>query len=119
MVVISLPAVLFNTSGGVHNVVNGSVVQLYCSVESPNATFSWTKDGSPVVIDVPHLHERTCSDSTSTTSVLTVDSLQSTDNGMYQCTAVDGGSTGRGRNVTLTGKLVSHHAHTHYKIMTS
>ena len=83
----SLPAVLFQSKGGVHNVVEGSVIQLYCSVESTTTTFSWTKDGSPVVINVPHLRERTCNDSTTTTSVLMVDNFQSRDSGMYQCLA--------------------------------
>ena len=53
--VTSLPSVLFESNGGLHNVVEGSVIQLYCSVESTTASFSWTKDGNLVVIDVPHL----------------------------------------------------------------
>ena len=86
--------------------VNGSVIQLYCSVESTTATFSWTKDSAPVVIDVPHLRERTCNDSTTTTSVLTIDNFQSNDDGTYQCVVEDGGTTGSGNNVTLTGMYV-------------
>ena len=69
--VTSLPSVLFHSNGGLHNVVEGSVIQLYCSVESTTASFTWTKDGNPVVIDVPHLRERTSNDSTTVTSVLT------------------------------------------------
>ena len=92
--------------------VEGSVIQLYCSVESTAASFSWTKDGSPVVIDVPHLRERTSNDRTSndstmTTSVLTVDNFQSSDTGRYQCSASDGMRTGNGMNVTLNGKINS------------
>ena len=102
--VISLPSVLFQSNGGIHNVVEGSVIQLYCSVESTTASFSWTKDGSPVVIDVPHLRERTSNDSTTTTSVLTVDNFQSSDTGTYQCSASDGMRTGNGSSVTLNGK---------------
>ena len=45
LVVTSLPAVLFQTNGGVHNITAGSVIQLYCSVQSTTASFSWTKDG--------------------------------------------------------------------------
>ena len=37
------------------SVVEGSVIQLYCSVEPDNATVSWTKDSVSVIIDVPHL----------------------------------------------------------------
>ena len=103
--VTSLPSVLFQSNGGLHNVVEGSVIQLYCSVESTRASFSWTKDESPVIIDVPHLRERTSNDSTTTTSVLTVDNFQSTDTGTYQCSASDGMRTGNGANVTLNGKV--------------
>ena len=101
--VTSLPAVLMQSNGGVHNVVQGSVIQLYCSVQSTTTTFSWTKDGGPVVIDVPHLRERTCSDSTTTTSVLTIDNFQSSDNGLYQCMATDGENSGNGRMANLIG----------------
>ena len=99
----SLPSVLFQSNGGIHSVVEGSVIQLYCSVESTTASFSWTKDGSPVIIDVPHLRERTSNDNTITTSVLTVDNFQSTDSGTYQCSVSDGVRTGNGQNVTLNG----------------
>ena len=101
--VTSLPDLLFQLNSGVHNVVEGSVIQLYCSVESTTATLSWTKNGSPVVLDVPHLHERTKND-TQTSSVLTVDAFQFSDSGTYQCHAEDGSSTESGTTVTLTGK---------------
>ena len=81
------------------------MIQLYCSVESTGASFSWTKDGNPVVIDVPHLRERTSNDSTTTISVLTVDNFQPTDSGTYQCSVSDGVRTGNGQNVTLNGNL--------------
>lgn len=78
------------------------MIQLYCSVEALNVTFTWRKDGVPVVIDVPHLRERTCDDSTTTTttSVLTIDNFQSSDNGTYQCTTMTGAN---GDSVTLIG----------------
>ena len=106
LVVISLPAVLFQTNGGVHNITAGSVIQLYCSVQSTTASFSWIKDGRPVVVDIPHLRERTCNDSTTATSVLTVDNFQSSDDGVYQCTAVSGNSTGEGGNIELKGIII-------------
>ena len=103
LVVTSLPAVLFQTNGGVHNITAGSVIQLYCSVQSTTASFSWTKDGRLVVIDVLHLRERTCNDSTTTMSVLTVDNFQSSDSGAYQCMAIDGDSAAPGDTVELRG----------------
>ena len=106
LVVISLPAVLFQTNGGVHNITAGSVIQLYCSVQSTTTFFSWTKDGRPVVIDVPHLRERRCNDSTSAQSVLTVDNFQSSDDGVYRCTAMDGNTTGQGGSIEMRGIIV-------------
>lgn len=103
LTVTSLPAILFQTNGGVHNITAGSVIQLYCSVQSTTAMFSWTKDGRPVVIDIPHLRERKCNDSTTATSVLTVDNFQSSDNGIYQCIAMAGNATGIGDRVGLSG----------------
>ena len=103
LTVTSLPAALFQENSGIHNVVAGSVIQLYCTVESTSATFSWTKDGSPVVINVSHLFERTCNDSTTTRSVLTIDGFQSSDNGTYQCIAMDGQQCGCGNTTTLIG----------------
>ena len=106
LTITSLPATLFQENSGVHNVVAGSVIQLYCTVESTNVTFSWTKDGSPVVINVPHLFERTCNDSTTTRSALIIDGFQSSDNGTYQCMATDGQESGSGNTTTLTGMIV-------------
>ena len=102
----SLPAVLFQTNGGVHNVVAGSIIQLYCSVQSTTASFSWTKDGRPVMIDIPHLRERTGNDSTTATSVLIFDNFQSSDSGSYQCMAVDGNSTRQGESIDLRGLII-------------
>ena len=98
----SRPDAIFQASGGMRQVVEGSVIQLYCSVEALNVTFSWRKDGESVVIDVPHLRERTYDDSTTntTTSVLTIDNFQPSDNGTYQCTTMSGAS---GDSVTLIG----------------
>ena len=103
LAVTSLPAVLFQTNGGMHNITAGSVIQLYCTASSDTATFSWTKDGRLVVIDIPHLHERTCNDSTTATSVLTIDNFQSSDNGTYQCMAMNGNATGLGGSIELRG----------------
>ena len=103
LTITSLPDALFQENSGIHNVVNNSVIQLFCTVESTGAKFSWTKDGSPVVINVPHLFERTCNDSTTTRSVLTINGFQSSDNGTYQCMATDGQQCGCGNTTTLTG----------------
>ena len=104
--VTSLPAALFQVNSGVHNIVQSSVIQLYCTANATTATFSWRKDGSAVVIDVPHLLERTTNDGMSTaTSVLTVDNFQSSDDGRYQCMAMDSGTTATGSSVILTGTL--------------
>ena len=107
LVVTSLPTVLFQPNGTTHNVVEGSVIQLYCSVESTTASFSWTKNESLVELDIVHIRERTCNDTTTSTSVLTIDGFQFSDTGTYKCHAVDGVATGSGNTVTLTGMLES------------
>ena len=56
--------------------------------------------------DVPHLRERTCNDSASATSVLTVDNFQSSDDGTYHCMAVNGNTIGEGGNTELRGNIV-------------
>ena len=100
----SLPEVLFQADGGMQNVVEGSVIQLFCSIEFTRVTFSWTKDGRSVVINVPHLRERTTSNSNTTTSMLTIDNFQSTDNGLYQCLVQsDSGGFGIGETANLRG----------------
>ena len=58
------------------------------------------------MIDVPHLRERTCNDSSTATSVLTVDNFQSSDNETYQCMAIDGDSAAPGDTVELRGIIL-------------
>ena len=109
----SLPEALFQVNGRVHNVVEGTVIQLYCVADSTAATFSWTKDGNPAMINIPHLRERTSSIDTTATSVLTIDGFYSSDDGAYQCTAMDGGSTVSGNSTTLTGMVYNMFSHMH------
>ena len=103
--ITSLPESLFGASGA-HSVAEGSVIQLYCSVNPVTATVSWTKDNVQVIIDVPHLRVRMSSNGTHNTSVLTLDNFSSGDNGMYQCHAMNGGVTESSSTVTLNGKFV-------------
>ena len=106
LVVSSLPEAVF--SGGSETVVEGSVVWLYCHVNSIASTLrvTWSKDGASLVQDVPHIRMRSSSDDTSTTLLLVLDNLQASDSGVYQCTAQDGGETVRGTALTLTGLSV-------------
>ena len=93
------------------------MIQLYCSVESTTAKFTWTRNNSSVVVDVPHLRVRTCNDSTTTKSVLTLDGFVASDNGVYQCVADDGHTTGNGALLTelLVNNKVSHSIGTSYR----
>ena len=106
LVVTSLPEDIF--SGGSETVVEGSVVWLYCQVNSTASTLrvTWSKDGASLVQDVPHIRMRNSSDDTSTTLLLVLDNLQASDSGVYQCTAQDGGETAMGTALTLTGLSV-------------
>ena len=101
--VITRPEALITSSG---NVVEGSVILVYCTVENNNDTsFTWTLNGTTLLNDPPHIRIRTNVDATDTTSVLTVDNFRDTDNGVYQCTATDTTSmvAGNGTTITLTG----------------
>ena len=92
--------------------VQGSVIQLYCTANSTSVTFSWTKDGNPVVINVPHLRQRTTNESNSlATSVLTIDNFESSDDGVYRCTVTNSETMASGSNVTLTGMISCMHMH--------
>ena len=97
--VTSLPEVLFN--GGSQDIVEGSVVWLYCEVDT--VTVTWNKDSEPLVQDVPHIHMETSSSDSSTTFLLMVDDFQTSDSGVYQCTAQEGAVTAMGTALTLTG----------------
>ena len=85
--------------------VEGSVVWLYCEVNSTESTLTvtWNKDNILLVQDVPHIRIRNSTSDTSTTFLLVVDNFQASDNGTYQCTAQDKGATANGTALTLTG----------------
>ena len=99
----SLPEILFDD--GSQTIVEGSVVWLYCQVNStsPNLTVTWTRDSVPLVQDAPHLRVRSSSDAISSTLLLVVDNFVVTDNGAYQCAVMDGGNPVMGTTLTLTG----------------
>ena len=101
----SLPAVLFN--GGSQSIVEGSVIWLYCEVDSisPSLRVTWNKDNIPLTQDIPHIRTRSSSTTSSSSFLLVVDNFQSSDGGTYQCTAEDGAMTGNGSTLTLTGAV--------------
>ncbi len=103
LTVTSLPSSFF--SGSSTSVVEGSVIWLYCEVNSISSTLSvtWNKDGGQLVQDVPHIRLRTTNTS-STTLLLVIDNVVSSDAGTYQCTARDGQYYVSGDNFTMTGK---------------
>ena len=107
--VITRPEALTTSSG---NVVEGSVILVYCTVEYNNdISFTWTLNGTTLLNDPPHIRIRTNVDGTDTTSVLTVDNFRDTDNGVYQCTAIDTKSVaaGNGTAISLTGQSSNRH----------
>ena len=102
----SLPDTLFN--GSSTSVVEGSVLWLYCEVNSTSSFLpvSWSKDRGSLVQDIPHIRLRTCtSSSSSTTSLqLVLDNVVSSDAGIYQCTAQNIQDTASGHVLTVTGQ---------------
>ena len=109
LTVLTGPEALVSSSG---RVVEGSVIQIYCTVKDDTAvTFTWTLNGSSLLNDPPHIPirednhpERSASLLTDdSTSLLTVDNFRESDNGVYQCTAISGATSGNGTAITLTG----------------
>ena len=103
LTVTPLPDILFQNNSGVHNIVEQSVIWLYCTANSANATITWTKDGVILVNDPAHIRIRTSSSGMSTTSSLVVDTFQTSDNGNYVCQARDGMMTVNSSTLSLTG----------------
>jgi len=110
LTVTSLPNLLFENNGGVHNVVQQSVIQLYCMANSTTGTtpnVTWTKNGVELVNDLPHIRIRNSVSAneayTTSTSSLVVDNFQTSDNGSYMCRASDGMVTMNGSTLSLIG----------------
>ncbi len=100
-----LPDALWVSNGGVHNIVEGHVIQVYCSADDITApTIRWEKGGTEIFQDPPHIFIRTSVSGATTSSVLTIDPFNSTDDGAYRCIAtVDSTSIASGL-LTLTSK---------------
>ena len=94
-------------SGSSASIVEGSVLWLYCEVNSTSSSLSvsWSKDGGSLVQDVPHIRLRTSTSSSSTTLLLVLDNVVSSDAGVYQCTAQDGLETACGSSLNVTGQF--------------
>ena len=103
LTVTPLPDILFQNNSGVHNIVEQSVIWLYCTADSTTAAITWTKDGVTLVNDPAHIRIRSSSSGMSTTSSLVVDSFQSSDNGNYVCQARDRMMTVNSSTLSLTG----------------
>ena len=103
LTVTPLPDILFQNNSGVHNIVEQSVIWLYCTANSANATITWTKDGETLVNDPAHIRIRSSNSGMSTTSSLVVDNFQTPDNGSYVCQAMDEMLTTGSSTLSLTG----------------
>ena len=96
----SLPAAFFTASSAV-NIAEGSVLQLFCTADSSDAVFTWDRGGTVLTNDPPHIRIRSNSDTNTITSILTVDSFTTADNGAYQCRV---GETEMANTQMLTGE---------------
>ena len=106
LTVTPLPDVLFQNNSGAHNVVEQSVIWMYCTANSTTATITWTKDGENLVNNPPHIQIRssTNNNETSSTSSLVINNFQASDNGSYVCQASDGTLTANSSRLSLTGE---------------
>ncbi len=56
LTVLTRPEALISSSGSTSHVVEGSVIQIYCTVEDDTTvTFTWTHNGEPLLNDPPHI----------------------------------------------------------------
>ena len=86
------------------NIVETAVIQLYCSGSGTTIEeITWSKDGTTLTNDPPHLRIR---GSSTDMSVLTIDNFNSSDDGQYVCHVT--GSTGSATSpiLTLTGMYI-------------
>ncbi len=100
-----LPAVLWVSNGGTHSIVEGHVIQVYCSATNTTVpTIRWEKGGTEIFQDPPHIFIRTSVSGTTTSSVLTIDPFNSTDDGAYRCITTVGSTSAFSGLLTLTSK---------------
>ena len=79
------------------------MLQLFCTADSSDAVFTWDRGGTVLTNDPPHIRIRSNSDTNAVTSILTVDSFSTADNGAYQCSVC---GTAMDTTQMLTGELV-------------
>ena len=103
LTVNSYPKFFF--SGESRTVVEGSVVWLYCEINSNASSLRvvWNKDGTPLIQNVPHIRLRSSIDTNSSTLLLVLDDLHAPDSGAYQCRAQYEGNTAVGETLVLRG----------------
>ena len=96
-------------SGESLNILEGSVVWLYCLADpiSPNLTITWAKDDETLVQDVPHIRLMSTGSNGDmySTFILVIDKFQASDSGEYQCIAQEGGIVSLGNTTRLIGKV--------------
>ncbi len=115
--ITSLPTSLFNN--GARSVVEGSVIWLFCEVNSTANSLSatWSKDGAILEQDIPRIRLRTSNTSSSTTLLLVIDYVELSDAGFYQCNAMDGQEFSvTGMVFNMTGTLFEYSL-IHHKVL--
>ena len=106
LTVTTLPDVLFQSNDGVLNIVEESVIWLYCTTNSSTAVITWTKNGEALLNDPPHIRIRSSNNTSemSATSSLVIDNFQASDDGSYVCQASDGSVSMSSSTLSLTGR---------------
>ncbi len=83
------------------------MIQVYCSATNTTVpTIRWEKGGTEIFQDPPHIFIRTSVKGITTSSVLTIDLFNSTDDGAYTCIATVGSTSASSSLLTLTSKTV-------------
>ncbi len=100
-----LPDTIWVSNAGIHNVVEGHVIQVHCIATGFTApTITWRKDGTEVSHDPSHIFIRTSVDGL--TSVLTIDQFDASDDGLYLCSITGDSGSATSGPLSLTSKSV-------------
>ena len=105
LAVTSYPTTLF--SQGIKRIAVGSVVWLYCQVNSisPSLRVTWLHQNNPIDQNVPHIRIRRLVTTYYTIGVLVIDNFGEFDGGTYSCDAQNGNERVMGDSVDFFGKV--------------
>ena len=112
-----LPEILWGNASsgavGVHNILRGSVIQVFCTGTDTSGPpdVVWIKNNVVLSNDPPQVRIRTSDDGdTRTSSMLTIENFDSADDGTYKCSVTGTSGSNASSNLKLTSMFNSVHS---------